>query len=124
MLKGSCNCKAITFTVTGPCDSVAACHCGQCRKQSGHYWAAAYAPVDQITIQGQPRWYEASATAKRGFCGTCGAFLFWKAHDEDGMSFALGALDGETGLMMEKHIFVADKGDYYQIADGLAQHDQ
>ena len=37
------------------------------------------------------------------------------------MSFALGALDGPTGLRLEKHIFTADKGDYYDIADDLPQ---
>jgi hypothetical protein len=37
------------------------------------------------------------------------------------MSFALGAIDDATGLNLEKHIFTADKGDYYDIADGLPQ---
>lgn len=37
------------------------------------------------------------------------------------MSFALGAIDGPTGLRLEKHIFVADKGDYYKIADSVPQ---
>ena len=33
----------------------------------------------------------------------------------------MGALDAPTGLRLGKHIFVADKGDYYDIADGLPQ---
>lgn len=36
-------------------------------------------------------------------------------------SFALGCLDGDTGLRLEKHIFTADKGDYHEIAGGLPQ---
>jgi hypothetical protein len=68
-------------------------------------------------------WYAASATAKRGFCPRCGSFLFWAADAEDTMSFALGALDGQTGLRLEKHIFVNDKGDYYDIADGVPQEE-
>jgi hypothetical protein len=35
---------------------------------------------------------------------------------------ALGALDGATGVQLERHIFVAEKGDYYDIADGLPQN--
>jgi hypothetical protein len=31
------------------------------------------------------------------------------------------APDGPTGLRLKGHIFVADKGDYYAIADGLPQ---
>jgi len=37
---------------------------------------------------------------------------------------ALGALDGPTGLKLERHIFTADKGDYYDIDDGIAQEEQ
>lgn len=37
------------------------------------------------------------------------------------MSFALGAIDGPTGITSEKHIFTASKGDYYDINDGLPQ---
>ena len=37
------------------------------------------------------------------------------------LSFALGAIDGPTGLTLDRHIFTATKGDYYAIADGLPQ---
>ena len=123
MLDGSCNCRAVTFTVEGGGDSVTACHCGQCRKQSGHHWAIGYAPDAAFGISGEVRWFEASPAAKRGFCPTCGCFLFWKAHDEDGMSFSLGAIDGPTGLRLHKHIFTRFKGDYYDIADGVPQQE-
>jgi hypothetical protein len=36
----------------------------------------------------------------------------------------MGAFEGPTGTQLEKHIFVADKGDYYDIADGLPQHER
>lgn len=125
-LQGSCNCGGVTFEVTGPPKGVSVCHCGQCRKQSGHTWSSAYVPEGDIhlTKADTLTWFSASPTAKRGFCATCGSFLFWKAHDEDTMSFALGAIDGPTGLALEKHIFTADKGDYYTIADGVAQKAQ
>ena len=32
--------------------------------------------------------------------------------------------DAPTGTHIEKHIFVADKGDYYDIKDGLPQNEQ
>jgi hypothetical protein len=121
MLTGRCNCGAITFRVTGTPEDATVCHCGQCRKQSGHVWASAQVPLDALDLSGTPVWYEASPKARRGFCGTCGSFLFWRAHDEASISFALGALDRPTGLVLEKHIFVKDKGDYYDIADGVPQ---
>lgn len=70
------------------------------------------------------RWYQSSATARRGFCAHCGSFLFWEATDSDKIDIAMGAFDGPTGTPLDRHIFVADKGDYYTIADGLPQRDQ
>ena len=120
-MQGSCACGTVRFRVEGTPVGVSVCHCGQCRKMSGHAWSSAYLPQSDIRIDGPVKWVALSPTARRGICPDCGAFLFWKAHDEDTMSFALGALDGPTGLRLEKHIFTAEKGDYYDIADGLPQ---
>jgi hypothetical protein len=79
--------------------------------------------VTDYDIKGEVRWYASSATAKRGFCPTCGCFLFWKNNDEDAMSFSLGIIDGPTNLTLTRHIFTGDKGDYYEIADGVPQRE-
>ncbi len=123
MLKGSCLCGDITFQTDAAPLGASMCHCSQCRKQSGGIWSSAYVAETDLTITGDVLWYEASASAKRGSCPRCGSFLFWKAHDEDTISFALGAVDGPTGLELTKHIFVRDKGDYYTIADDVPQRD-
>ncbi|MGR3634515.1 MAG: GFA family protein [Shimia sp.] len=123
MLRGSCLCGDITFETSAPPQGPSMSHCSQCRKQSGGVWASAFVAEKALQISGDVLWFEASKIAKRGSCPRCGAYLFWKAHDEDTMSFAMGALDGPTGIKIEKHIFVADKGDYYDIADGLEQKD-
>ncbi len=123
MLKGSCLCGDITFQTDAAPLGASMCHCSQCRKQSGGIWSSAYVAEIDLTITGDVLWYEASASAKRGSCPRCGSFLFWKAHDEDTISFALGAVDGPTGLELTKHIFVRDKGDYYTIADDVPQRD-
>lgn len=114
-MKGSCLCGAVAFAATGPARDPAACHCSQCRKQSGHYWAAVNVTVGGFAVTGEVRWFEASRLAKRGVCPVCGSFLFWKGLAEDEIGVALGALDEPTGLRLERHIFVADKGDYYHI---------
>ena len=124
MISGSCLCGAVTFRASGTARDPAACHCSQCRKQSGHYWVAVNVPVDGFNRTGEVRWYAASETAERGFCPTCGAFLFWKAHAEDEIGVALGTLDAPTGLTLERHIFTADKGDYYTITDDVRQEEQ
>ncbi|SFT92596.1 GFA family protein [Sedimentitalea nanhaiensis] len=126
MQKGSCNCGGVAFQIAEPLQPPSVCHCGQCRKQSGHVWASAVThQADlRLTAQDSLRWYSASDTARRGFCGTCGAFLFWQHNDEDTISVAMGALEAPTELRLARHIFVADKGDYYDITDELPQNAQ
>ncbi|MDB3912880.1 GFA family protein, partial [Paracoccaceae bacterium] len=43
-ITGSCECGAVVFELSGKLRDVVACHCGQCRKTSGHYWAATSGP--------------------------------------------------------------------------------
>ena len=117
MLKGSCLCGDVRFTVTGAPFDPAACHCSQCRKMSGHVWAAAVVRADGIEIEGEVRWFEASQRARRGFCPRCGSFLFWQEYGSENMDFALGAVDGPTGMHLGRHIFIESKGDYYDIAE-------
>lgn len=123
MITGSCLCGDIRFETSAEPQGASMCHCGQCRKQSGGIWSSAYVPEAGLTITGPVSWFASSDTAKRGICPRCGSFLFWKAHDENTISFSLGSVDGPTGLSLTKHIFVADKGDYYEIADGVPQKD-
>ncbi|MEM7317449.1 MAG: GFA family protein [Pseudomonadota bacterium] len=121
MINGSCLCGDVRFQTEATPKGVSMCHCSQCRKQSGGIWSSAYVHQSDLSVSGEVQWYAASPKAKRGSCPKCGSFLFWQAGDEDTVSFALGAVDGPTGLTLEKHIFVADKGDYYEIADGVPQ---
>ncbi|MBY0304839.1 MAG: GFA family protein [Sphingomonas sp.] len=126
MPEGSCLCGAVRFTVTEPLTNIAACHCGQCRKQSGHYWAAAEMARESLSMINDAtlRWYQSSEKARRGFCATCGSFLFWEPIDSDRIDVAMGAIEGPTATRLDRHIFVAEKGDYYDIADGLPQNAQ
>lgn len=126
MLKGSCNCGGVTFELHGTLAPPSVCHCSQCRKQSGHVWSSTVVPQENLSFTAKDTlcWYSASDTAKRGFCGTCGAFLFWQHNDENEVSVAMGALEAPTDLVLNRHIFVADKGDYYEITDNLPQRAQ
>jgi len=126
MRTGSCLCGAVRFRTRGVLRGVIYCHCSQCRKQSGHFVAATNSKDADIVIEGADRlsWYGASGVAKRGFCGTCGSLLFWKHKDLDSISIMAGSFDTPSDLAGESHIFVGDKGDYYEICDGLPQFDR
>jgi hypothetical protein len=116
---GSCLCGGVTYEIEGPLRPVVYCHCEQCRKTSGHHVAATSAPRDKVKIMGDLRWYRSSATARRGFCPTCGGNLFWEG-SEDKISIMAGTLD-DSDIGASGHIFVADKAGYVTICDGLPQ---
>lgn len=119
--RGGCLCGAVRYAVRGSLQPPVACHCGQCRRTSGHFVAATAAADADIAVAGDGalRWYESSPGVRRGFCATCGSNLFWQRLGSGRTSIHAGTLDGPTGLRLAGHIFTGFKGDYYAIDDGL-----
>ena len=117
---------AVRFLLAERPDGVVTCHCGQCRRFHGHIGAYITVPRDTVTFDADATlsWYRSSNFAERGFCGRCGSSLFWKGDGSDYTSIMAGAFDRPTGLKIGVHIFCADKGDYYEIDDGVPQFPQ
>jgi hypothetical protein len=123
---GACACGAVRYEVTGKLLKVTYCHCSKCRRWHGHvgaYTAVERAGFRLVESRGL-KWYAATPTVRRGFCGECGSSVLW---DEDGdarIGICPGAMDAPTGLESKAHIFVGSKGDYYPLADdGLLRLD-
>lgn len=123
MTKGSCLCGAVRFEVDVPLPPPDACHCTQCRKHSGHMFVSTDVPRSAVTMDGAENvsWYRSSEKVRRGFCATCGSSLFWDPIHRDWIGIAMGAFEQPTGTSVAIHVHVADKGDYYEITDGLPQ---
>jgi hypothetical protein len=123
MHKGSCLCGAVKLEVARIELQPEACHCTMCRKHTGHFLVGVNVKRKDLTIHGEDKvgWYRSSPEVRRGFCAVCGSTLFWDALKEgyEYISIAMGAFDGPTGLHLRGHIFVGDKGDYYDIDDDL-----
>ncbi len=129
-LAGGCLCGQVRYRINGHCRNIINCHCENCRRTHGH--VAAYTSVDkndlEILSQQSLKWYHDKApNAYRGFCGDCGASLFWHAADLNHLvsnnerSVAAGTLDRGHGLKTIGHIYVSEAGEYYQIEDELPQ---
>ena len=121
--RGGCLCGAVRYEVTGPLRDVVVCHCSRCLRTHGH--AAAYtacARGDLVLERSDAlRWYEFDDRS-RGFCGECGASLFWSAAGRDTISIAAGTLDRPTGLKTVAHIYTRGHADYYEIAGPGERH--
>jgi hypothetical protein len=121
--EGGCECGIVRYRVNGRIRDSVVCHCGQCRRSHGHAPGYSKARTAEMTIDGEDAivWYGSSQEARRGFCGKCGSSLFWQRIGAGEVSITAGSLRAPTGLKTARHIFAADKGDYYEIADGVPQ---
>ena len=118
--RGSCNCGGVRWEAEGQLRGILVCHCGQCRKQTGSFYAATNVADDKLklTADATLKWYRSSPEARRGFCSECGSALFWKHEADDFTSILVGTIDGPTGLEIAEHIFTRDMPDWYEITDG------
>lgn len=124
-ITGRCACGAVSFSADGPFRDAIACHCRSCRHQSGHYLVATATAIERIAIDGAENltWYGATEHARRGFCRICGSLMFWEPETRTHMSIMMGAIDDPGDIRLTRHIFVSEKGTYYEIGDGLPQKD-
>jgi len=120
---GGCLCGAVRYEVRGTLRPIVMCHCTQCRRMTGHVLAATAARRADFRLvsAAELAWYASSAGARRGFCARCGSTLFWDGDGREHLSIAAGTLDDASGLTIACHIFVADKGPYYEITDSAPQ---
>jgi len=128
MMRGSCLCGAVRLEIDAPLEHAPeACHCTQCRKQTGHHFVGVNVRRSALRVAGEDAvaWYRSSPEVERGFCRTCGSTLFWRPTREGyaWTSVALGCLDTPLSLRIAKHSFVRDKGGYYDLTDGAPQND-
>ncbi len=120
---GRCLCEGVRYEVLGPLPDIITCHCSQCRRTSGHYFATTRAQTENLHLIASETltWYRASDFAERGFCSRCGGNLCWRPIGGKTTSILAGTLDPPTHLRIGSHIFVADKSDYYEIDDDAPQ---
>ena len=125
-VKGSCECQGVVFELIGELRDVVFCHCSQCRKTSGHYWAATQVSKGNLNLikATSLSWYDSSDKARRGFCSVCGSSMFYERKGIDKISVSAGSLEIPTYLDRMRHIYVTSKGDYYDISDDLPQFEE
>jgi hypothetical protein len=119
---GGCLCGAVRFALAACDREVVLCHCADCRAASGcgpMPWASVPHTAFRWT-RGAPRTYASSDHARRTFCGDCGAPLtFVSTRWPDMLDIAVTAFDDPESFPPVRHIFWADKPDWYEIADDL-----
>lgn len=90
---GGCQCGAVRFHVEGPLGDASVCHCRMCQKAFGAFYAplVSVRNAHLVWTRGEPKRFQSSNVAKRGFCAECGTPLTYEA--PDGVALAIGAFD-------------------------------
>lgn len=120
--QGQCLCGAVTYRAVDVSD-IWYCHCKQCQKLTGLYIAAAGVRRENLSVTGPVNWLLISDRSKSGHCAACGCYMFWDSEGFETISLLAGSLMDTDGLEVKGHIYVSEKGDYYEITDGLPQYD-
>ena len=124
--KGSCLCGGITYEIKTLLAEVINCHCSMCRKAHGAAFRtrASVKTSDFEFLSGEEllTYYESSIGEWRSFCSVCGSNLITKfSRFPDVYGFALGTLDTDPGIKVERHVFTRYKAPWYEITDNLPQ---
>lgn len=123
-LHGGCLCASIRYSITAPLKVAEHCHCSMCRKAHG----AAFSTNALITTEALVvtsgaefiREYQSSPNRQKCFCARCGSQLFIRRLDNPAFTVVtLGTIDGDPQARPERHVFVASKAPWYDIADAL-----
>jgi hypothetical protein len=124
---GSCLCGAVAYDFEPPIDGWYSCHCSRCRRARGGAHASnAFLDVrrfrwlrgeEQVATFALP---EAERFAQ-SFCRTCGGKAPRVNVAAGYVAIPAGTLDDDPGRRPDRHIFVASKAPWFEIADDLPQ---
>ena len=130
MVKGSCLCGEVVFTLGGDITPIQNCHATRCRKATG----AAFSPELLATVDGfkwlkgekQVKEYTAPLLReppvyKRAFCGNCGSPLPVQIEGTRYMVLQAGVLDDDPGTRAFRHAFTSQKACWHEITDNLPE---
>ena len=127
VLSGHCACGAVTYEVADEFVVAYNCHCSRCRALTG----SAFLPwgeiepekliitngKDSLLVEGDPQGHH----EKR--CQKCLSLLYWTGY-QGKIRVPYGSLLDEPSLKPMAHMFVGSKAGWYEILDGLPQHDE
>ena len=125
-LTGGCNCGAIRYEIGAPPLAVIACHCTQCRRQSGAaYSVNLVVRAATMMVQGtldawQDRDTESGAPLAREHCGTCGSPIrSVPSATPKFLALKAGTLDDPGSFAPTMHIWTSSKLSWVTIPKGM-----
>lgn len=120
---GGCQCGAVRFRVEGELGDASVCHCRMCQKAFGSFYAplVSVRGANLVWTRGEPKKFQSSNAATRGFCENCGTPLTYEA--PDGVAVAIGAFDHPEAIVPKIQWGTEAKIPYVDHIADLTQHE-
>ena len=117
---GGCLCGSVRYEAEAYLRSAHYCHCRTCQKLTG-----APVEVDVLVKDGslkftskQPKYYQTSHFAERGFCPDCGSRLTYRLLAGGYTNVTMGSLDDSTKVIPIQHLCVESQLPWFRMEDG------
>jgi hypothetical protein len=124
LLRGGCECGAVSYAVEDAFRYAANCHCSRCRAATGSAFKA-FAGIErekvQITEGADALLIFGDEDLNHTRCGVCGSLLYSVVRDGAYVHVAMGSLVDAPSIRPTEHIFVGSKAPWFEITDDLPQ---
>lgn len=124
MLKGSCCCGAVKFTLSSPPTMMGTCYCTRCRKIGATTFVFVKRNAFELVTGAEfISTYKPESPYKynRCFCIKCGTSLGEVTSTEESFPVAANCFDDELEIENTFHEFVKEKPSWYGITDEAKQ---
>lgn len=119
MIKGSCMCGGITYSIHGNVGKITHCHCTTCRKAHGSAFSSVAAVlIDDFEFTSGKnliKCYPSSPDKVRCFCSDCGSHIYAHREGQKHYILRLGTLDDDPKVRPINHIWVSLKAPWYEL---------
>ncbi len=115
-LTGACHCGRVKVHVPEGSTGVVACHCADCQKLHGSFFALLSADRGAVRWEGEEHvhWYRSSPENERGFCAHCGSRLAKRPVEGTKIMVSAGLFDRSLPRRTVKNLWVEQKPAWYE----------
>lgn len=110
-ITGSCHCGRVRVHMPADSAGVVACHCADCQKLHGNFFALLAAERSSVRWEGQEHihWYRSSEANERGFCKHCGSRLAKRPVEGNRIMVSAGLFDRTLPRRTIKNLWLEQK---------------
>jgi hypothetical protein len=115
-LVGACHCGRVRVHVPGASAGVVACHCSDCQKLHGNFFAMLVTEKANVRWEGGEHvsWYRSSPENERGFCTHCGSRIAKRPTEGSRIMMAAGLFERTLARKVIKNVWLEQKPGWYE----------